>query len=251
MKLFCNIYALTLKMDSAQAIVITAEMGFGHQRAVEPFAHLAYGGIVDIGKDPAVSSVEKKIWKRLLTMYSLLSRVRRIPVVGRWLFGVIDFFLKIPPLYPVKKRALPSIQVRILDLFVRFGLCRGIIEKVRDCNLPLLTSFYAPAIAADRAGFEPVYCIVCDADISRAWVAPDPFKSGINYCVPCGRAFKRLKLYGVPEERIHLTGFPLPEELVGTNDMALLKMVLIKRLIRLDPDRKFISLNEAARSHPN
>jgi hypothetical protein len=225
--------------EKPQFWVITAEMGYGHQRAVEPFRTVANGGVVDIGKSESSSAIERRLWKRLLYLYTFISRVKKIPLVGEKLFSILDFFLEIPPLYPIKKRSIPSIQVRMLDAFVRLGLCSGVLKKMKENPLPVLTSFYAPAIAADRAGINPLYCIVCDADLSRAWVAPDPVKSRIHYCAPCGRASKRLKTYGVPQERIHLTGFPLPEELLGGKNLTTLKTNLRSRLIRLDPESIF------------
>jgi hypothetical protein len=48
-----------------------------------------------------------------------------------------------------------------------------------------------------------------------------------------------LKAYGVPDERIHLTGFPLPIELLGDENLTTLKKNLGQRLFYLDPKGKF------------
>jgi hypothetical protein len=103
----------------------------------------------------------------------------------------------------------------------------------------LITSFYASAVAADKKGFNKVYCIICDADINRVWVAKDPWESKIEYFAPCGKSAQRLKAYGVPDERIHLTGFPLPIELLGDENLTTLKKNLAQRLFYLDPKGKF------------
>jgi len=113
------------------------------------------------------------------------------------------------------------------------------LEKTETKNLPVVTSFYASAIAADKKGFNKVFCIICDADINRAWVAKDPWESKIEYFVPCGKAAQRLKAYGVPDERIRLTGFPLPTELLGDENLSVLKKDLAQRLFYLDPKKKF------------
>jgi hypothetical protein len=63
--------------------------------------------------------------------------------------------------------------------------------------------------------------------------------SRIRYCVPSERAGRRLLAYGVPRGHIHLTGFPLPPELVGGGDLAVLRANLARRLPRLDPDGVF------------
>jgi len=86
-----------------------------------------------------------------------------------------------------------------------------------------------------------IYCLLCDADVSRSWAAAlEPKSSRIKYLAPCQRVFDRLKLYGVPEERIFLTGFPLPTENLGSTDFGIAKMDLRRRLANLDPKRKFI-----------
>jgi hypothetical protein len=102
----------------------------------------------------------------------------------------------------------------------------------------LITSYFAPAIAADKSGHEPIFCIICDADINRVWVAKHPWESRVNYFAPCGKAAQRLKSYGVPEERIILTGFPLPLELLGIN-LATVKSDVGRRLRILDPSGRF------------
>jgi hypothetical protein len=64
--------------------------------------------------------------------------------------------------------------------------------------------------------------VVTDSDINRIWVAEKPAQSRITYFAPTPRAEKRLRLYGVPEDRVFLTGFPLPDENVSSvrDDLA-------------------------------
>ncbi|MCK5573977.1 MAG: hypothetical protein KAJ12_14500, partial [Bacteroidetes bacterium] len=105
-----------------------------------------------------------------------------------------------------------------------------------------------PAVAADMAGYENIYCIVCDADLNRVWVAKNSWESRINYFAPCGRAAQRLKAYGVSEERIFLTGFPLPTELTG-DDLTILKKDLGQRLVQLDPKNRFWTMHGRSVEH--
>ena len=49
----------------------------------------------------------------------------------------------------------------------------------------------------------------------------------------------RLKSYGVPEERIYLTGFPLDDALLGGRELTTLKQDLAVRLKMLDPLGRF------------
>lgn len=115
-------------------------------------------------------------------------------------------------------------------------------KKLCSKRLPVITSFYAAAMAAERLTDLPVYCIICDADINRVWVAEKPQQSRIIYFAPCGNAMRRLKEYGVPDEQIYLTGFPLPHENIG-DGMSILRHDLARRLIRLDPTKRFRAIH--------
>ncbi len=221
------------------AWVVAADMGFGHKRAVSPLREIAEGDIISVGENDAASPMERTLWRRLLYIYESFSRAWSIPVVGRYIFRVLDTFLRIPTVYPLRNLSKTTFQVDLLESFIEKGLCQGMLERIKEKRLPLVTSFYAPAIAADRNGSEKIYCIICDADLNRVWVAREPSESRIEYFAPCGRAAQRLKAYGVSEERIFLTGFPLPRELVGGTEMTALKSDLGQRLLYLDPRKRF------------
>lgn len=222
-----------------KAWVVSADMGYGHQRAVYPLKDIAEDGIMTVGSSEAVSKSEQKLWKRLLNAYEFFSRAKSIPVVGPPVFSMLDSLMRIPSFYPMRNLSNTTFQVNLLESLIEKGLCKGMLEKTSTKNLPLITSFYASAIAADKKGFNKIYCIICDADINRAWVAKDPWESRVEYFAPCGKAAQRLKAYGVPEERIHLTGFPLPKELLGDENLSVLKKDLAQRLYYLDPKGKF------------
>jgi hypothetical protein len=238
------------KQDEAlRAWVVTVDMGLGHQRAVYPLRDLAEGGIITVGSSTSEDPHEKKMWDRMRNTYEFLSRVRSIPVVGRPLFGILDTLQNIPPFYPIQDMSSPSVQVKLLNTFVDRGLCRGMLAKIKEKPLPLVTSYPAPALAADHAKYGRIYCIICDAEFSRAWVAEHPSRSRIHYLAPCGRAVMRLKSYGVPDERIFLTGFPLPLELLGGNSLEILREDAAQRLFYLDPKERFWPLHGRSVSH--
>ena len=222
-----------------KAWLVSADMGYGHQRAVYPLRHLADGGILTVGTSGQISKSERQLWKRLLGAYEFFSRAKGIPVVGGPLFSMLDAMLKIPSFYPMRNLSNTTFQVNLLESLIEKGLCKGMLETTTTKNLPIITSFYASAIAADKKAFNRVYCIICDADINRVWVAKTPWESRVEYFAPCGKAAHRLKAYGVPDERIHLTGFPLPMELLGDENLSVLKRDLAQRLCYLDPHGKF------------
>jgi hypothetical protein len=228
-----------MNQHNKKAWVVSADMGYGHQRAVYPLKDIAEDGIITVGSSGAISKAEQKLWKRLLNAYEFFSRAKSIPVIGPPVFSMLDSLMRIPSFYPMRNLSNTTFQVNFLESLIEKGLCKGMLEKTETKNLPVVTSFYASAIAADKKGINKVFCIICDADINRAWVAKDPWESKIEYFAPCGKAAQRLKAYGVPDERIHFTGFPLPIELLGDENLSILKKNLAQRLFYLDPKRKF------------
>jgi len=230
-------------VELPKAWVATVDMGLGHQRATYPLRYLAEGEIITVGSSAAGDPEEKKLWDRMRHMYEFLSRVRKTPIIGKPLFGMLDALQSIPSFYPIRDMSAPSYQVKLLGRFIDRGLCKGMIEKINTKPLPLVTSYLAPAVAADKAGYSRIYCIICDAEISRAWVAENPRSSRIHYLAPCGRAVMRLKSYGVPDERIFLTGFPFPLDILGNANLNLLRADTAQRLFYLDPNDRFWPLH--------
>jgi hypothetical protein len=225
--------------DTVKAWLVSVDMGYGHHRAIHPLRSIAEDEMISVNRYTTLSAAERKLWDRMLRIYEGFSRARGIPIVGKPLFSVLDSMLRIPSFYPIRDLSHSTYQVDLLASSINKGLCKGMLQKISTKNLPLLTSFYAPAIAADLTGYEPVYCILCDADLNRVWVAREPWESRIHYFAPCGKAAQRLKAYGVPEERIFITGFPLPIELLGGPDLDVLKRDLRERLHYLDPKGRF------------
>jgi hypothetical protein len=239
-----------LKSDKVvRAWVAAANMGLGHKRAIRPLWDIAEGGLIVVNDASVADPAELKVWEQLLSVYERLSRAKRIPLIGNALFGIMDYFQQIQPAYPRIDLSKPSVQTKWTESMVKKGLCEGMIKRIKTKPLPLITSYYAAAVAADMAGYGRVYCIICDADINRVWVATDPRKSRIEYLVPCGAVLRRLKQYGVPDERLFMTGFPLPKELLGGPDLGLLKGDLGQRLRRLDPQERFWPLHEQSVVH--
>lgn len=221
------------------AWVVSANMGLGHQRAAHPLAHLAEGGILVAGSPETTDPDEARFWQRITWSYEVLSRTKAIPVAGRLLYGALDKLLRIPPFYPLRDLSHPSFNNYIVDHLIRSGLGRSLLERLKTRALPILSTFYAPALVADGAGLGPVYCVVCDADLNRVWVASNVANSRIRYLAPCGSVRRRLRQYGVSDDRIFITGFPLPRENIGGPGMEILKADLLARLGRLDPRGRY------------
>ena len=57
------------KQKSQKAWVVSADMGYGHQRAVFPLNSIAEEGLITVGKNDNSSQKEKKQWSRLSDRY--------------------------------------------------------------------------------------------------------------------------------------------------------------------------------------
>jgi hypothetical protein len=217
-------------------------MGLGHQRAAHPLAHLAAEGIITAGDSSVTDPGEARLWGLLRRSYEFLSRVRHFPVGGALLFGLMDRMLRIPAFYPLRDLSSPALNNHLVDFLIRRGLGRTLMLRLRAQRLPMVSTFYAPSLVADHFHYPEVYSVICDADLNRVWVATRPRDSTIRYFAPCGRVMRRLRSYGVPGERIFITGFPLPTETIGGPGMEVLRGDLLARLDRLDPRRRFMSV---------
>ena len=214
-----------------KAWVVSVNMGYGHERAAYGLRDLAYGDIITANDYPGIPKKDKKLWRESRSLYEAVSRLKPIPVLGDMIFEVMDAMQRIAPFYPRRDLSAPNMQIRQTYYFIeQLGLCKHLIEKLSKRPLPLVSTFFMPAFAAEIYNYPgDIYLVVCDADMARAWVARDPRKSRIKYFAPNGRVAERLRLYGVKSENIFLTGFPLPKELIGGPEGTVIKQDLVNR----------------------
>jgi len=237
-----------IRMDSL-AWLISTDMGYGHQRAIYPLLHIGKKTILDAAKNSRITKEERLVWKKTQSLYELFSRAGNLPLIGKPFSRMLDRILYIPQLYPYRDLSKATFQVKFLRNSIQKGLCRGVLSQISEEHLPVVTSFYAPAIAADMQGENKVFCIICDTDLNRVWVAEDPWESRIEYFAPTGRVAQRLVSYGVSPERVHITGFPLPISLTGDADLFTLRKNLSIRLKILDPKGRFHALHKKSVEH--
>ncbi len=225
-------------MPSKKAWVVAVDMGYGHQRAAYPLRHFCPIDKVLIANNyQGIPKKDFRIWNSTQTLYEWVSRSISIPWIGRKMFNIMDRLQKIPDFYPRRDLSEPTLQVKTIFNSIRAGWGRDLVRLLNTEDVPLITTFFTVAFFAEEHGFKnDIYAVLCDADISRAWVSLNPKKSRIKYLAPCRRVVDRLKLYGVKDENIFLTGFPLPEEnMGGVQRLRLLKGDLAKRITNLDP----------------
>lgn len=225
-----------------KAWVITVDMGYGHQRASFPLRRLAQGGIIVANNYSGIPERDKELWVYSRQFYEFISRFKKVPLVGEKAFELFDKLQSIPNFYPRRDLSRPTAQLKqIYSLFENLDWGRHLIKKLSKQPLPLVTPFFSVAMMAEYFNYEgEIFCVVCDADISRAWAPLKPQTSRIFYLAPNKRVEERLKLYGIRPEKIYLTGFPLPAENVGKN-LRTLKFDLGRRLIQLDPAKVYLT----------
>ncbi len=231
-----------MSKSSAKAWIIAADMGYGHQRAAFPLRQLGSGKIINANNYPGIPANDRKIWQDSRKFYEFISRFKKVPVVGGAAFSFYDKLQAIPQFYPRRDLSKPTLQIREIEHLIKkkkWG--KHLIDKLEKNPLPIVTSFFVPALMADIFNYpNDIYCLITDTDISRAWVAAHPSASKIKYFAPNYRVVERLRLYGVPADRIFLTGFPLPKDNIGHNShLEIVDEDLKHRMKNLDPKGKY------------
>jgi hypothetical protein len=230
-------------MPRLRPAVVSVEMGYGHLRAALPLAEALGTELLHVDRPPFADEDEQALWARVRRAQELLSKPSQL-LSWAGAAGWMDKVTNIPSLYTRRDLTAQSVGSRVLDLLVRRGLGRGLMRHLERTRVPLITTFYAPAIIADAAGYDKTYCVVTDADINRVWAPMAAATTRIRYLAPSTRVVRRLVAYGVPRDRIALTGFPLPPSLLGGRELSGLRAALARRLVRLDPNRSFRDLYE-------
>jgi hypothetical protein len=223
------------------AWVISANMGYGHQRTAYPLKALAADGkIINANSYQGIPEKDRKIWETTRRFYEFISRFRRTPLIGKATFSIYDQLQKILSFYPKRDLSEPNFTLKQLSSFIKKGWGKHLILKLKKNPLPLISTFFTPAFMAEFFNYPAeIFCVICDADISRTWASLKPAQSKIKYFAPTARVAERLKLYGVKPENIFLTGYPLPVENIGTENLEVLKEDLRHRILNLDPGKRY------------
>ena len=156
-------------------------MGYGHSRAAYALRDLSGGQVLSANDYSGIPAGDRKLWKQSREVYETISRIKPVPIVGSFLFEALDHWQEIPKFYPRRDLSQPSSQVKQIYALIRRGWGKDLIELLNKKNIPLITTFFTVAFMAEEHGFKnDIYAVICDSDISRAWVAFNPFKSRIK-----------------------------------------------------------------------
>lgn len=232
-------------MKKSKINLVSANMGYGHQRAAYPLLHLSSEKIVTVNDYEGIPDWEKKYWIKNLETYEKVSRFKKVPLIGSLVFSIMDYFQRIKPFYPNRDLSKPTFQQLYFIKLIKKGLGKDLIEKLNKNKLPIVSTFFVAMYMAEEHNFkQDIYNIVCDADISRAWAPINPKNSRSKFLVPNERVKKRLMMYGVKEKKIFITGFPLPMENIGVRK-EILKKDLARRIVALDESGIYRKKEEA------
>jgi hypothetical protein len=61
-------------------------MGYGHQRAAYPLLDIGGNEIITINRYDGIPEWEEKYWKKTTEAYEKISRLKKIPVFGSFIF---------------------------------------------------------------------------------------------------------------------------------------------------------------------
>lgn len=229
-----------------KAFVISANMGYGHQRTAYPLRDLAFEGkIIQANDYEGMPRSDRRVWEASRKFYEFISNFKRIPIIGSFSFSLYNKFQRIFEFYPKRDLSQPNFALKRFYSILKRGWGKHLIEKFKiqnsrfKINLPVIATFPTPAFMAEFCGYPgDIFCVIPDADISRGWAPLRPKESRIKYFASNKRTAERLELYGVKSENIYLTGYPLPKENLG-QDLEILKTDLRVRLLNLDPQKRY------------
>ncbi|MDA1038440.1 MAG: hypothetical protein O2877_02000 [bacterium] len=233
-------------LHNHEAHIVAADMGYGHERPARSLEHLAVPGegIIVANNYPGIPKRDKVLWQKSREFYETISRSRGIPVVGKYIFELVDAGQQIESFYPRRDLSKPTIQLRQMYAGIKAGLGRHLFDKLAENPVPLISTFFYTSFMAEEYDYPgDIWSVITDTDISRAWAPMDPKRSRIKYFASNGRCVERLKLYGVREKNIYLTGFPLPPSIVDGSDSVMLKKDMVRRMCVLDPKGIFRNRN--------
>ncbi len=215
-------------------LLVAVAMGYGHLRPAHALGDYLQTPVREADHPPLADAYEGKLWARARGPYEAGSRLSQLPFVGLPLKAALAALTVIPPLNPPRDLSAPTLPLRLIERLANRGLGDGLVAYLRQSQQTLLTTYFVPALLADRAGGLDVRCVVTDSDINRVWAPLRSSATKILYYAPSTRVVRRLMAYGVPQARIKMTGFPLPHELLGGRDFTAAKANLARRLARLD-----------------
>ena len=77
--------------NDTRAWVVTVDMGYGHQRATHPLREMAPDNeIITANNYEGIPKRDRSTWHNSRKLYEIISRAKRLPIIGEPLFGMMD-----------------------------------------------------------------------------------------------------------------------------------------------------------------
>ena len=159
--------------------ILSVNMGYGHQRTAFSLKDLVLEGrIINANDYQGIPDKDRKIWETSRRGYELISKFKRVPLIGEGIFFIFDQFQRIFSFYPRRDLSEPNFQLKQMFSLIKKGWGRHLINKLKKEPLPLVCTFFTQAFMAEFFKYPgEIFCVVCDADISRTWaplIHPQP-----------------------------------------------------------------------------
>ena len=105
-----------------KAWVIAADMGYGHQRTAYPLRNIAFGDkVINANNYEGIPKKDRQFWMQTRSLYEFISRFKKIPVLGDFLFSLMDRFQKILSYYPKRDLSMSNISLKNIYYFIKRG----------------------------------------------------------------------------------------------------------------------------------
>ncbi len=221
---------MTIHLEHGAPAVIAVRMGYGHLRAGKAVADYLQVPLLRADAAPLAAPGEQLVWYAARVLYEGASRWTGAPVVGGVVARGLGRITVIPD--ATVGAAAPNGAARVLGALSRLGLGGRLVSTLAGAGA-VLSTFYAPAVALGDRGRCHVFCVVTDSDVNRVWAGVEPRRSTVTYLCPTAGVEQRLRSWGVPVDRVQVTGFPLPDVLLGGPALATLTTNFERRRARL------------------
>ena len=124
------------------AWVVSVNMGYGHERAAYGLKDLANDGIITANDYPSIPKRDQMLWSESRKIYEALSRLKPLPIIGDYLFEIIDKTQRIAPFYPRRDLSAPTAQVKQTYFMIeQLGLGKHLVEKLSKIRFRLSARF--------------------------------------------------------------------------------------------------------------
>ncbi|MFQ5681421.1 MAG: hypothetical protein ACE5GG_05170, partial [Candidatus Omnitrophota bacterium] len=187
-----------------KTLIVYATAGAGHRRVAEAI----YERAKRQGQDVVIADILDYTNPLFRFFYArgYIFLIRYFPFVWRFVFWLTD------------KKGLGLIRkaIFLFNLISCVGYLRSLRREKYSCVIS--THFMATemsAFAAGDLGFSLIN-VVTDFSLHRFWLSPGVDK----YCLACPDAKDRLVSYGVPADKIVITGIPVAEKFLSVSDKA-------------------------------